>query len=81
MPHFYCGIFPDALAGFVERPAFKSPHRANEGRITAQETGRQFARLIFDALQSPATVDRNELLAAASHFLDAARAAIPMDCH
>jgi hypothetical protein len=38
---------------------------------------RRFSRLIFDALESPATVDRNALLTAASSFLDVAVAGDP----
>jgi hypothetical protein len=36
------------------------------------ETGRRFSRLIFAAMESPATVDRNRLLEAADAFLNAA---------
>jgi hypothetical protein len=39
--------------------------------VTA-DIGHQFARAIFAALESPATVDKGELLAAASRFLDRA---------
>ena len=81
MPHFYCGIFLDALAGSLRDQHSKARTGQMRAELRPRKIGRQFARLIFDALQSPATVDRNELLAAASHFLDAAQAAIPMDCH
>jgi hypothetical protein len=64
-------IFLGACRGFVDRPAFKSPHRTNEDRM--KEIGQQFARLIFAALESPATVDRNDLLKAADDFLRAGR--------
>lgn len=37
------------------------------------QTTRRFSRLIFAALESPASVDRNDLLAAASAFLDIAQ--------
>jgi hypothetical protein len=53
-----------------------------ERMITASMTdpgdiGRTFAQLIFQALESPATVDRNDLLTGASAFLDAAQAGDP----
>jgi hypothetical protein len=41
------------------------------------EIGRRFSRLIFAALESPATVDRNALLIAADVFLSAAQGGDP----
>jgi hypothetical protein len=39
--------------------------------------GRRFSRLIFAAIESPATVDRNDLLEAADGFLVAAEGGNP----
>jgi hypothetical protein len=42
-----------------------------------EDMRREFSRLIFAALESPASVDRNDLLTAASLFLDAAQGGDP----
>jgi hypothetical protein len=45
--------------------------------MTPRDIASRFSRLIFAALESPATADKGELLVAASAFLDAAQAGDP----
>jgi hypothetical protein len=45
--------------------------------VTPQEIGRQFCRLIIEAVHAPATVNRNQLLKLASAYLDVAQAGEP----
>jgi len=45
--------------------------------MTPSDIGRQFSRLVQAAAEAPSAVDKNELLFAASAFLDAAQGGNP----